>query len=275
MSIARKLDQFFTNPNYAKEFINIIDTKLGLSNYKLIVEPSAGSGSFLFNLDKSKRIGLDIDPKFDEIIEQDYLTWNYPTNIKTITIGNPPFGKNSSLAVKFFNYSAQFSDAIAFILPRTFRKPSVVNRLNKHFHLIYDEIVPDNSFIFNGESFNATCCAQIWVKKDIMRNKISTYKIHQLNEYFEIVDNDKCDFSVRRVGVYAGNIKTSNYSYLSRNSNYFIKSHKEFVLDVFKKIDFNKVKSNTAGNPSISLNELVMLFIETANELNYNVSLKE
>ena len=37
------------------------------------IEPSAGSGSFLKILPKNKRIGIDIEPRFDEIIKQDYL----------------------------------------------------------------------------------------------------------------------------------------------------------------------------------------------------------
>ena len=43
------------------EYINI-------SEFDYIVEPSAGSGSFYRLLDKGKRIGLDIDPKYDGII---------------------------------------------------------------------------------------------------------------------------------------------------------------------------------------------------------------
>ena len=40
-------------------------------------------------------------------------------------------------------------------------------------------------------------------------------------------------------------------------------------LDIFKQIDFNKVKYNTAGNPSISPSELVELFVTKAIELKY------
>ena len=49
---ARELDQFYTNPNYAKQFIDIVDKTIGLSNYDTIVEPSAGNGNFLIHLDK-------------------------------------------------------------------------------------------------------------------------------------------------------------------------------------------------------------------------------
>ena len=41
---------------------------------------------------------------------------------KYLVIGNPPFGKISSLAVKFFNKSAEYADVIAFIVPRTLKE---------------------------------------------------------------------------------------------------------------------------------------------------------
>ena len=46
-------------------------------------------------------------------------------------IGNPPFGRQSSLAIKFIKKSAEFCDSISFILPKSFKKDS----LKKHFPL--------------------------------------------------------------------------------------------------------------------------------------------
>ena len=66
-----------------------------------------------------KRIGLDIEPKCDEIIQQDYLDWNRK-NKKYIVIGNPPFGLRGQLALKFINHSNTFADYVCFILPQLF-----------------------------------------------------------------------------------------------------------------------------------------------------------
>ena len=51
-------------------------------------------------------------------------------------LGNPPFGKNCSLAIKFFNKAAEFADLIAFIIPRTFKRISIQNKLNLNFSFI-------------------------------------------------------------------------------------------------------------------------------------------
>ena len=56
-----------------------------------------------------------------------------------LVVGNPPFGKISSIAIKFFNKSAEYADCIAFIIPRTFKRVSVQNKLNLNFHLMYNE----------------------------------------------------------------------------------------------------------------------------------------
>lgn len=269
----RKLDQFYTNPDYAKSFMSIINTYVDISKYDMQLEPSAGSGSFYNLMDADKRFGLDIDPKLDEIQKIDFFDWQYPTDKSVITIGNPPFGKNATLAIKFFNHSAKFSDCISFVLPRTFRKSSVINRLDEQFHLIFDETVPDNGFIFEGKPYNVPCCSQIWVKKNENREKITTFKISQLSDYFEIVKPEFSDFSVQRVGGKAGQIRTIDRKNFSELSNYFIKANKDFILDVFTEINFESVKYNTAGNPSISPSELVELFVDKAKIMGYTITL--
>ena len=68
-------------------------------DYDLILEPSAGEGAFLDYLPKSKSLGIDIDPKREDVIEHDFF--EFSTNKKTLTIGNPPFGRKNKLSVEF------------------------------------------------------------------------------------------------------------------------------------------------------------------------------
>jgi hypothetical protein len=258
MNKDRELDQFYTNPEYAKQVLNT----LNIEDYDYILEPSVGTGSFYNLLDPNKRIGVDIDPKIDDVLTMDFLKYYPPIFSRIYTVGNPPFGKNSSLAVKFFNHASQFSDTIAFILPRTFRKDSIINSLDPYFHLVSDIDVPKNSFIFKGEVYDVPCCFQIWEKRNIKRERKVIYKLSDLKEYFERVDPELADFSIQRVGYNAGKILTSNFHHYSPENFYFIKAHKDFVLDVFRQIDFKEVKSNTAGFPSVSPSELVHLYIK-------------
>jgi predicted RNA methylase len=265
---SRNLDQFYTNPCYAESFLDKIKQNIDLNSADVLLEPSAGNGSFYNLLCEKKRIGLDLDPKLEDIIKQDFFNWYPDVGTKVITIGNPPFGKNASLAVKFFNYAAKFSDAIAFVLPKTFNKASIINRLDKKFHLIYNENVPENSFIFNNQPYDVWCCSQIWIKKSIDRPKIKILKLDSVKNWFEIVEPVQADFSIQRVGGRAGTIRTNNFKNYSKQSHYFIKQHDKRTLKVFQSIDFEQIKNNTAGNPSISPSELVKLWLEKAKDYN-------
>jgi predicted RNA methylase len=261
---SRDLDQFYTEPAYANHFYNIVSQHLDLQSADILLEPSAGSGNFYNLLDAGKRVGLDLDPKAAGIVQQDFFTWAPTPGSKVVTVGNPPFGKNSSLAVKFFNHAAVFSDAIAFVLPRTFKKSSIINRLHEKFHLVYEEIVPDNSFIFNGKPYDVWCCAQIWVKRDQDRTPLQILNFKVVKDWFEIVSPSNADFSIQRVGGRAGTIRISSFDEYSDQSHYFIKQHDPRVLQIFQSINFDNVKHNTAGNPSISPSELIQLWIEHA-----------
>ena len=271
---ARKLDQFYTDPVYAEQFLNTIAQTVDLDSYDYLLEPSAGTGSFYNLLDRQRRIGLDLDPKALGVIKTDFFDWVPPQDKRIITIGNPPFGKSAGLAIKFFNRAAEFSDVIAFVIPRTFRKASVVNRLSPQFHCVYDETVPDNSFIFNGTTYNVPCAAQIWQRQDKPREKIITLKLNQIKSWFELVDPVNSDFAIQRVGGRAGLIRLADRMNFSAESHYFIQAHDPRVLPVFQQVNFDAVKFNTAGNPSVSPSELIELFISKAAEQGIKVELE-
>lgn len=270
---SKDLDQFYTHPDYAYKFLDIVKKKTNYKNYDIVLEPSAGTGSF-YNLLDNRRIGLDLDPKCKGVIKTNFFDydWTELKNKKILTIGNPPFGKNASLANKFFNHSARFSDTIAFLLPRTFRKASMINRLDNSFHLIHDETVPDNSFIFENKSYDVWCTAQIWQRKNKKREKIKIYSLTDADAFFKIVDPLKADFAIQRVGGRAGLIRKKDFNTYSPLSHYFIKSKHPKTLDIFESCDFELVKYDTAGNPSVSPNELVQLFFQNAKKFNLELN---
>ena len=76
------LDKFYTNLDIAKRCIERTNEKVILDNFDIVIEPSAGGGSFSHQLKHNNVIAMDISPeKYDKnIIQQDFLTY-YP--IKT------------------------------------------------------------------------------------------------------------------------------------------------------------------------------------------------
>ena len=253
------LDQFFTNSDIVDSCINTIN----FNDYDIIIEPSAGDGAF-YNKIIGEKIGIDLDPKIEGLIQQDYLTFNrfieFNIEEKILVIGNPPFGKNSSLALKFFNHSAIFADTIAFILPKTFRKASVINRLSEKFNLVLETKLPKNSFhLPDGKVYDVPCVWQVW-KSGTIRPKIQTKTKHK---DFEFVENkSQADFVVQRVGVRAG--YTHKDFTKAKSSHYWIRGN-DSVYQIMREIDWDyddSPKYDTAGNPSITKDDLIKQYIK-------------
>ena len=178
-----------------------------------------------------------------------------------VVVGNPPYGKNANLAVEFVNRAAGLSHLIVFVLPRTFRKASVVNRLNPNLHLESDTTVPEEFF-----PGSIITCYQEWrVDYSRVRERVNPRRLSEVREWFELVGPEESDFAIQRVGGRAGLIRTGpeRVAY-SDQSHYFIRQHDPRVLAVFQTVDFDRVKFNTVGNPSISPGELVELFVAAA-----------
>lgn len=128
------IDKFYTAHFIVKKCIDLVKKYIYIQKDDVCIEPSAGNGSFMNGIKtlfKNYKF-YDLKPENDEIIEQNYLEFNYNTIIKKPTskihiIGNPPFGRQSSLAIKFIKKSCEYCDSISFILPRSFKKNSLKN----------------------------------------------------------------------------------------------------------------------------------------------------
>lgn len=175
MAGQNKLDQFYTKSHVVEHVLKMVDC----TRYDLVVEPSAGAGDFLNQLPTDKTVALDLFPAAPKIEQRDFFDFQPDISSGVLTVGNPPFGKNSNTAVKFFNHAAEFSDCIAFVLPRTFRKASVINRLHKNFHLVKEEALPPDAFYLpTGESYSVPTTFQVWKRRDNEREKEAIYDSH-------------------------------------------------------------------------------------------------
>ena len=176
----KEKDQFFTPNTTAKycysKFIEIITKYKDLEKDYTFIEPSAGNGSFLKILPTNHRIGLDIEPKFHEIINQDFLDWHPTENLKYVVIGNPPFGLRGQLALKFINHSSKFADYVCFILPQLFESDGkgVPRKRVNGLNLIHSEKLYTDFESPDGKNINVQCILQIWSKF----HKNDSYVIH-------------------------------------------------------------------------------------------------
>ena len=263
------LDQFYTNKDVALKCYNKLNEIINVKEYDIHLEPSAGSGSFFNIMDNTKKIGLDIDPKEKDIITMNFFDYTPEKDKKYLVLGNPPFGKVSSLAVKFFNKSAEFADCIAFIIPRTFKRVSIQNKLDLHFHLVYNEDLPITPCCFTPK-MTAKCCFQIWIKKQTARKKITFDKTHCNFRFLKHGPKDNknqptppqnSDFVIKAYGGNCGKIIDTGLELLRPKSWHWIKSNIEIELlkDRFRQLDYSMSK-DTVRQDSIGQQELIYLY---------------
>lgn len=266
MPIIRAHDQFYTCAETALLCMRKVRPVASLLGPDVLyLEPSAGAGAFLDLLPKTNRLGLDIVPNHPEVFAQDFLAYELPetfANLPIIVVGNPPFGRNSSLAVKFVNKAATIADIVAFILPKTFQKRSTVRRLDPRLHLIAEHELPSFSFSFEGRPWDVPCVFQIWERRAELRVDVTGPRNHS---DFWFVRRGEADFAIRRVGRSAGRVFRDFEDY-SRTSHHFVKAgDPERVIQALEAIDWSQVRGLTAGVPCVGKEEIVRLYSATAS----------
>lgn len=239
-------DQFFTN----SVNVDFVLSKVNTNDFDYVVEPSAGDGAFSNKIKNC--IAIDIEPKSENIIKADFLTYNLDVKGNILSIGNPPFGRQSSLAIKFINKCAQFSSKIVFILPNSFRKESVIDKLDSHIFLETVYELPSNTFLFEKKEHIIPCSLFIF---NVDLKKERPKKVMLEIDDFEFVKKENATHSIQRVGSSAGKVKDLN---VSEASHYFIRCFDETVIDRLKSITYDC--NNTVGPKSISKNEIIKAY---------------
>ena len=250
-------DKFYTKQYIADYYSNIVLERYGETKY---VEPCAGNGSFMNVLPNI--VGYDLKPEREDIVEMDVFKNNFTK--EQVVVSNPPFGMNASLAISIFNHVASFDvKAICFIVPRSFKKDSVKNKLNMGYHLVFEQDVIDNAFTVEGNNKDVPCVFQIWERRKKKRKQVEQEEC----KWIEFTTKDKANVAVRRVGGKAGQVLDGlNHS---ETSTYFIKAD-DIAIKALKLINLDVVE-HTAGVRSISMNELCKEVNKVMEVLNENV----
>jgi len=266
------IDKYYTKKSVVDQCLTHIKNNIKINSGDLIIEPSAGNGAFIDGIKSltNNYKFYDLYPQHENIEQQDYLELDYMKLDKYIdglwlseeynfhVIGNPPFGRQSSLAIKFIKKSCEFADSISFILPKSFKKDSMKKHFPPRFHLKFEWDLPKNSFEVDGKDYDVPCVFQIWERLSFKRSVPK--KVEPIG--FEFISRDhNPDISVRRIGVNAG--KIDDYiADKSIQSHYFIKfidGYNQQTIDALKQITFEEA-GNTVGPKSISKQELILKY---------------
>jgi hypothetical protein len=282
------LDKFYTKNDIAEYCCNLLFSYYPEVEDKTFLEPSAGAGAFLPYL--KNYIALDISPDGDNIIKQDFLT--YESEEKgLIAIGNPPFGNRSAGATLFFNKAAKFCDIIAFIVPVSFQKWSVQKNLNFDFALTHFFYLPEESFIdSNGNPFKVRTVFQIWVnknsvyyqgKKDLRLQRTPPtshpdFNIWQYNatpQSLGVVEED-WEIATYRQGYYDYNklFCRDDYDEIKKNmigppkkQYFFIQPLTDEARIIIDSMDFNNLAARNTTTPGFGKGDFVSYYEERKN----------
>ena len=129
--------------------------------------------------------------------------------------------------MNFIKRSSEFADTIAFILPLSFAKPSMKNKIPEYFHLQYEEVLPDDSYLLDGESYSVKCVFQIWKKSDntIVKGNIHAYITLEsftqlLNDHIVIGSADINENDLESIdGITAGTVAASKAVVVDANKD--------------------------------------------------------
>jgi len=248
------MDKFYTKNKIVSQCMTMLEPHV--KEASLIIEPSAGAGAFIRLRDFAPTLFIDIAPDHPDVVESDFLTYDIPgtgSDGRIAVVGNPPFGRQSSMAKKFIKRASEFAYLIAFILPKSFKKPSMQQIFPRSFHLVDAFDLEEDAFEFAGKNYDVPCVFQIWKRLDHDRELVPKFVQSPL---FGFVKADKAQISIRRVGFYAGRATTDLNK--SPQSHYFIRLNVVVNLIELCKAMNNYIYelNNTVGPRSLSKSEV-------------------
>jgi predicted RNA methylase len=257
-------EQYYTPAQIAHELTARVAAIVPNLAQRTVIEPAGGTGAFI---DAAQQLGVanflsfDIEPKHPKVKKADFLKTTLKAQ-SAVTLGNPPFGRNNSLSIPFFNHAAEHSDYIAFIVPRSWRKWSVINRLHRNFHLIDDldlqlDYVTEAGELLHSKKRLATCF-QIWERRAGLRSLVAVAD----NGLVSKTTPELADVSLTVFGYGCGQLKTE-FLRQPNTTQMFLKLGHPKSLDALRSVDFSRFFKNTAYTEALSFQEINYLLNES------------
>jgi predicted RNA methylase len=256
-------EQFYTPPQIARDVVSALLREVPHATERTWLEPAGGTGSFI---DAAEAVGVenvvsyDIEPHHPEVLEGDFLAQRLDLT-GAVAVSNPPFGRNNALSIPFFNRCAEHCDYIAFIVPRSWRKWSVVNRLDRRFHLVSDTDLAINYVNVKGEDVyaknNLRTCVQIWRKGDSPRALV---KVQDRGVVEKCLPAD-ADIALTIFGYGCGTVKTK-FPRRKVTTQMYLKLVHPRALEALEAVDFSRFYNNVAYTEALSFPEINFLLNE-------------
>ncbi|MDR0482454.1 MAG: hypothetical protein LBH13_04755 [Cellulomonadaceae bacterium] len=252
-------EQYYTHPDLASRLTDTMLRVVGTDKVQQTwVEPAGGTGVFIDALQArgvTSIISYDIEPHHDLVLPGDFLEITL-VGSQMVALTNPPFGRANKLCIPFFNKLAQNCTHIGFIVPKSWRKWSVQNRLDQRFHLVHDEDLTVNYVDAVGDPLadgktHLNTVFQIWEKRDDVRPK------HTVEDrgYVTKTTPQRADVSLTIFGHGCGTVKTE-FPRKNNSTQMFLTLNHPHVLGALQNANLQQFFENVAYIPALSIKEI-------------------
>ena len=256
-------EQYYTPPTTASAIVDRLLKQVPFMRDRIWIEPAGGTGTFIEAAQEqgvSHIVSYDIEPHHPKVKRGDFLKQKLKIS-GAVAVGNPPFGRNNALSVPFFNACAKHCDVICFIVPKSWRKWSVINRLDQSFHLIDDYDLQINYDGVNGfelsEKFWLNTVVQTWERREMLREKIAV----EDRSVVRRATPNSADVSLTIFGFGCGTLKTE-FPRKPNTTQLFLTLHHPRALEALQAVDYSRFSQNTAYTAALSLQEINYLLNE-------------
>lgn len=300
----QKEDQYYTPDDLAKEytkkFLEFIGNEEGL-----IIEPSAGTGAFIRGLlnngvPEERIVAYDLEPKCEgfNVIQKNFYEVKEKEVSPKFAIGNPPFGKGGSEAIKFMNRCAKLGvTKLGFINPSCVGNKFFTDSqlwkgwkpvsIDEHWFPDDKHFVLDNNEQYGEKENPVNCIFQLWEYDPKYTRE--TRPSETECEDFEIlhqgctkveIDGKQCEVAVSGLGAdlvmythgkNAGKVVPYEDGIHKANVKCFLKlkegKTKDQVVSKIESTDWNQIKkfSTIKHNPSLSPAEIIYCYKVNSN----------
>ena len=185
-----------------------------------------------------------------------------------VIIGNPPYGSGANLAIKFVNKCAELSDDIRMVLPLSFVKDSVQNKVDLNLVIAEERELPHDTFP-NG----IRAVYQRWVTSETPRVKVIKPRTHEDFEFLKYEDRFNANVFIGEYGCGpSGRVKTENFTHYAKG-HYFIKAKDQSVINRLVSLEpkFRAKASGCNGRYHITKGELIEIYSLSSDVLEQSI----
>lgn len=194
----------------------------------------------------------------------DFQDWMPPSDSDpVVVVGTPAFGADGTAPLAVINHAATFADYVALLLPASFARNALKDRVDPFLELVFEQTFPEQLAIIDGELEPVRVVFQIWKKRSGARLEREDITSHAEFEF--AADPKDANFLVRGRGPDIGQVVEVSATTITgvTGADFYIRAVGLGVPALrrrFERLDYADIRRKSFGAPWIGQAELVDLY---------------